>query len=326
MREVMAKAEVGDDVYGEDPTVCQLEGLAASLLGTEAALFVSSGTQGNLLALLTHCQRGDEYIVGHRMHSYRSEAGGAAVLGGIQPQPIETVDGVPSIDAIEAAIKPDDFHFPRTRLVCLENTQAGQVLELDYIDQVADRVHERGLKVHLDGARIFNAAVRSGVSAERIAKHVDSISVCLSKGLGAPVGSVLCGTQRFVHEARRMRKLVGGAMRQAGIVAAAGVYVLHNNVERLAEDHANAEHLARGLADRLQDNPHASVDVTKTETNMVFLNVDDEHRATLVEALATRGILLSGKNPIRLVTHLDVDTRGVEIVVDAVDDYFRTHS
>jgi threonine aldolase len=331
MRAAMAGAEVGDDVYGEDPTVHALEARAASLLGTESALFVSSGTQGNLLALLAHCQRGDEYLVGNRMHSYRSEAGGAAVLGGIAPYPIDATPGdarpgvppVPSVAAFEAAIKPDDFHYARTRLICLENTISGQVLDLDYIDDVAAMARGHGLAVHLDGARLFNAAVKTGISAKRIAKNVDSISVCLSKGLGAPVGSVLCASGELIGQARRLRKMLGGGTRQAGILAAAGLYAFENNVDRLAEDHDNAERLATGLAERLTGCTQASVDMGATQTNMAFVRVDGDQQPALVDALKTQGILISRTNPIRLVTHLDIDSDAIDVVAKAIGDFFQ---
>ncbi len=321
MRDAMSHAEVGDDVYGEDPTVIELETLAASTLGTESALFVSSGTQGNLLALLSHCQRGDEYIVGHRMHSYRSEAGGAAVLGGIQSQALEAETGVPTVAAIEAAIKPDDFHYPRTRLVCLENTQTGRVLDPGYMRAVTEMAHGHGLSVHLDGARIFNAAVKTGRTASEVAAGADSISVCLSKGLGAPVGTVLCGTSAFVHEARRARKMLGGGMRQAGILAAAGIYALRHNVERLADDHANAHQLAEGLAACLDGSAIAQVDVERTETNMTFLDIAPAHREPLRSHLSQRGIVIAGSNPVRLVTHLDLNEEHIAQTIDAVAQY-----
>lgn len=326
MRESMAFAEVGDDVYGEDPTVIELEELAASMLGTESSLFVSSGTQGNLLALLTHCQRGDEYIVGHNMHSYRSEAGGAAVLGGIQPQPLEADDGVPDVAAIEAAIKPDDFHYARTRLVCLENTQSGQVLDQKYMRAVSNMTHSHGLSVHLDGARIFNAAVKTGRPVSEVVEGADSISVCLSKGLGAPAGTVLCGTAAFVHEARRARKMLGGGMRQSGILAAAGIYALRHNVERLTEDHANALALAEGLANCLEGTGIAHIDLTRTVTNMAFLDIAPAHRQALRAHLSQRGILISGKDPVRLVTHLDVSSQQISQTVEAVAEYVRETS
>src|SRR6185503_476525 len=249
MRAAMLAAEVGDDVYGEDPTVNRLEALAAARLGKEAALFVCSGTQSNLLALLSHCERGDEYIVGQQGHTYKYEGGGAAVLGSIQPQPLDyEADGSLDLGRVEGAIKPDDSHFAKTRLLCLENTQGGKVLSLDYLRRAREFTLARGLGLHLDGARIFNAAVHLGVPVLEISKQFDTVSVCLSKGLGAPVGSVLCGSKDLIAKARRWRKVVGGGMRQAGLLAAAGIYALQHNIERLARDHDNASKLADGLS------------------------------------------------------------------------------
>jgi threonine aldolase len=241
MREAMANAEVGDDVYGDDPTVNYLESFAADMLGTEASIFAPSGTQTNLMALLSHCQRGDEYIVGAMAHTYWYEAGGAAVLGSIQPQTIEFENnGTLALDKVEKVIKPNDVHFARTKLFCLENTKSGQIIPLDYLRDAEVCARKNKLKLHLDGARIFNASVGLNVDVKEISKHFDSISICLSKGLGAPVGSLLCGNKEFVNEARKWRKMLGGGMRQAGILAAAGIYALKNNIERLAEDHENA--------------------------------------------------------------------------------------
>ncbi|MFW6055107.1 MAG: low-specificity L-threonine aldolase, partial [Thermodesulfobacteriota bacterium] len=241
MLAAMNRAEVGDDVYGEDPSVNHLEALAAEKLGTEAALFVSSGTQGNLLGVMTHCTRGDEYIVGQKAHTYRLEGGGAAVLGGIQPQPLDfEPDGTLDLIKVASFIKPDDIHCARTRLLCLENTMGGTPLPLEYLGQAARLAKKHRLNTHLDGARIFNAAVKQEVPVQAISEHFDSVSFCLSKGLGAPVGSVLCGSREQIQKARRWRKVLGGGMRQAGYLAAAGVYALENNVQRLAEDHDNA--------------------------------------------------------------------------------------
>ena len=307
MREAMARAQVGDDVYGEDPTVNKLEQFAAHLLGAEAGLFVATGTQSNLCALLSHCGRGDEYIAGETAHTYRFEAGGAAVLGGIQPQPLPfEADGTLSLDAVTAAIKPDDYHFARTRLLCLENTQAGKPLNIDYVARAADLCARRGLNLHLDGARLFNAAVAEGVSVADYGSLVDSVSVCLSKGLGAPAGSVLVGSQIFIHSARRWRKMLGGGMRQAGFLAAAGLYALEHHVDRLAEDHVLAAHLADGLREKLGTSiEHA--------TNMVFVNVPQLHdvRATL----ARKDVLTSGS---RWVVHLDITRNDIEFVLNAV--------
>ena len=307
MREAMARAQVGDDVYGEDPTVNNLEQFVADLLGAEDGLFVASGTQSNLCALLSHCGRGDEYIAGEEAHTYRFEAGGAAVLGGIQPQPLPfEADGTLALDAVIAAIKPDDYHFARTRLLCLENTQAGKSLSVEYVAQAADVCRRRGLNLHLDGARLFNAAVDEGVSVAAYGSLVDSVSVCLSKGLGAPAGSVLVGSHEFIHAARRWRKMLGGGMRQAGILAAAGLYALEHHVDRLAEDHEHATRLAHGLREKVG----ASV---QQATNMVFVDVPqlDDVRASL----ARKDVLTSGS---RWVVHLDVTRKDIEFVLSAI--------
>ncbi len=313
MRAAMAAAEVGDDVYGEDPTVNRLETVAAERVGKEAALFVSSGTQSNLIALLAHCERGDEYVVGQQAHTYKYEGGGAAVLGSIQPQPLEfEPDGTLDLAKVEATIKPDDSHFAKTRLLCLENTQTGTALPLDYLAKANAFARAKGLALHLDGARVFNAAVAQGVSVEAIARHFDSISVCLSKGLGAPVGSVLCGSRDLVARGRRWRKMLGGGMRQAGVLAAAGLYALAHNVERLAEDHANAQHLASGLA-------RAGLRVVgeSARTNMVFVALDEPFATRFRRRLAERGMLVGGFGTIRLVTHLDVSRADVDDFVAA---------
>ncbi|MDX1655808.1 MAG: low-specificity L-threonine aldolase, partial [Candidatus Competibacteraceae bacterium] len=295
MRAAMLEAPVGDDVYGEDPSVNALEARLARLTGKAAALLAPSGTQANLLALLTHCQRGDEYIVGQQAHTYRYEGGGAAVLGGIQPQPLEMApDGTLDPRQVAAAIKPEDFHFPRTRLVCLENTWSGRVLPPDYPARMAQLCREHDLSLHLDGARIFNAAIKLGASLEALVEPFDSLSICLSKGLGAPVGTVLCGGEDFIRQARRWRKVVGGGMRQAGILAAAGLYALEHHVERLAEDHANARRLAEGLAAF----PQLNVDLAGVETNMVFLDPGPHRALVLRDWLAARGIRIrAGRDP-----------------------------
>lgn len=321
MRAAMAAAEVGDDVYGEDPTVNRLEALAAEMLGKEAAIFVCSGTQSNLLALLSHCERGDEYIVGQQGHTYKYEGGGAAVLGSIQPQPLDyEPDGTLDLAKVEGAIKPDDPHFAVTRLLCLENTQAGKPLPLDYLQRARDFTRSRNLGLHLDGARIFNAAVHLGVPVTEISRHFDSVSVCLSKGLGAPVGSVLCGSKELVARARRWRKVVGGGMRQAGLLAAAGIHALQNNVERLAQDHENAAALAQGLSGIHH------IQVAPAQTNMVYITVEPQRCGPLREFLKARGILISGTGTIRLVTHLDVDRADVDRFVGAMKDFFAAGS
>ncbi|MFC1974987.1 low-specificity L-threonine aldolase [Chloroflexota bacterium] len=315
MRQAMAQAEVGDDVYGEDPTINKLESLAAEKLGKEAALFVSSGTQSNLLAIMSHCTRGDEYIVGQHAHTYRCEAGGAAVLGSIQPQPLDfEPDGTLDLAKVKAAIKPDDVHFAKTRLLCLENTQAGQVLPLDYLTEVAAFSRRHNLALHLDGARIFNAAVKQDVDVREIARHFDSVSMCLSKGLAAPVGSVLCGPAEFIKEARRWRKMVGGGMRQAGIIAAAGIIALTKMVERLHEDHVNAQRLAEGLGGI----PGFNVDVDAVQTNMVFFTLTDSLVGKFGPFMAEKGIIVGdGPASIRTVTHYGIDAADIEYVIQA---------
>ncbi|MCL1635711.1 low-specificity L-threonine aldolase [Luteimonas sp. SX5] len=320
MREAMARAEVGDDVYGEDPTVNALQQRLAGDLGFKAGLFVPSGTQSNLLALMSHCQRGDEYIVGMDAHTYKYEGGGAAVLGSIQPQPLpQAADGTLPLDAIERAIKPDDAHYARTRLLCLENTWHGRALPQAYLAQARALCDRRGLALHLDGARLFNAAVSQGVEARTIAQHFDSVSVCLSKGLGAPVGSVLVGTQALIDKARRLRKMAGGGMRQAGILAAAGLYALDYNVARLADDHARAARLAEGLRDL------PGLQVTAQHTNMVFIDVPTERLQALKAHMDAARVRLSiGYTPaIRMVLHMDVDNAGVRRAVDAFQAFPR---
>lgn len=319
MRAAMADAPVGDDVYGEDPTVNRLEALVAEMLGTEAALFAASGTQTNLLALLSHCGRGDEYIAGQTAHCYRYEGGGAAVLGGIQPQPLDfDPDGTLDLAKVARAIKPADHHFARTRLLCLENTTAGAVLPLDYLGRASAFARERGLALHLDGARIFNAAVKLGVDVREISRHFDTVSVCLSKGLGAPVGSLLCGSRHLIGTARRWRKVLGGGMRQAGGLAAAGIVALTSHVERLAEDHANARLLAEGLASI----PGMTLDPLEVQTNMLFVSLAPEVADRLVPFLREREILVAGRESIRLVTHLDVTAADIERTVAAFREFF----
>ncbi|HET7359335.1 MAG TPA: low-specificity L-threonine aldolase [Rhodanobacteraceae bacterium] len=319
MRAAMLAAEVGDDVYGEDPTVNALQRRLADELGFEAGLFVPSGTQSNLLALLAHCQRGDEYLVGMDAHTYKFEGGGAAVLGSIQPQPIvQAADGTLPLDAVVAAIKPDDAHFARSRLLALENTWHGHPLPLDYLAAAHDTAREHGLGLHLDGARLFNAAVACGVPARDIAQHFDTVSVCLSKGLGAPVGSVLVGSRTLVDAARRWRKVTGGAWRQAGILAAAGLHALDHHVARLADDHARAARLAQQLAEV------DGVDLLGQHTNMVFIDVPAERLRALDAHLQAAGIRISiGYLPtLRLVTHLDIDDDGVARTAAAFRAFF----
>lgn len=310
MREAMMAAELGDDVYGEDPTVNRLETWLAKELGFEAALFVPTGTMSNLLGLMAHCERGDEYIVGQQAHTYKYEGGGAAVLGSIQPQPIDgEVDGSLDLTKVEAAIKQDDFHFARTRLLALENTMQGKVLPLEYLAAARELTLRRGLSLHLDGARLYNAAVKLGVPAREITQHFDSVSVCLSKGLGAPVGSVLCGSAALIGKARRQRKMVGGGMRQAGVLAAAGLYALQHQVQRLAEDHANAARLGAALSE-------LGYSVEPVQTNMVYVQLGE--RAGQIKAfMAEHGIAVSAAPRLRLVTHLDVSAEQIERVIEA---------
>jgi threonine aldolase len=317
MREAMASADVGDDVYGEDPSVNQLEQTVADLLGKRAALFVSSGTQGNLLALLSHCVRGDEFISGDVYHVYSHEAGGAAVLGGIASTALQTGPQLElSVDDVRAAIKPDDNHFAISRLLCLENTISGRVQQQSHLQALCDVAHGAGMQTHLDGARLMNAVVAQGISAAEIAAPFDSISLCLSKGLGAPVGSVLAGSQAFIDKARRGRKLLGGGTRQAGILASGGLYALNHHVERLAEDHSNATLLAEGIA-RLGIMP------VEQHTNMVFITPAADHITDLREALLGRGIIIAAGSPsIRMVTHLDISRADIETTIEAFEDYY----
>ncbi|MGF6332096.1 threonine aldolase [Pseudomonas sp. BS3782 TE3695] len=314
MLDAMANAATGDDVYGEDPTVNRLEAELAKRLGFAQALFVPTGTMSNLLGLMAHCDRGDEYIVGQQAHTYKYEGGGAAVLGSIQPQPLEVqADGSLDLAQVAAAIKPDDFHFARTRLLALENTMQGKVLPLEYLARARRFTHENGLALHLDGARLYNAAVKLGVDAREITQHFDSVSVCLSKGLGAPIGSVLCGSVELIAKARGLRKMVGGGMRQAGILAAAGLYALDNNIQRLADDHANAQMLADGLR-------AAGYEVEPVQTNMVYVQMGEKAEAIRAFA-ATRGIKLSAAGRLRMVTHMDVNRAQIEQVVATFADF-----
>lgn len=317
MYDAITKASVGDDVYGDDETVNELEFKTASLLGKESALFVSSGTQSNLIAMLTHCQRGEEVITGDEYHVSVAEARGASVLGGIAicPLPTDENRGL-SVDQIRAAIKPDDLHYPVSRLLCLENTVSGVVQAPEHIRLLCETARQGGLSLHLDGARLMNAVVALKVPAEELTQPFDSISLCLSKGLGAPVGSVLCGEKHFIDKARRNRKLLGGGMRQAGVLAACGLYALENNINRLAEDHANAELLAEGLSAIEGLN-------IQQQTNMVFVELPDDHADSLQAFLAERGIVISAGFPgIRLVTHLDVNRSDIERVVDSVTAFY----
>ena len=320
MRAAMASAEVGDDVFRDDPTVTQLEAVMAERFGKEAAVFLTSGTQSNLVALMAHCERGDEYIVGQQAHCYRWEAGGAAVLGSIQPQPLNNqADGSLVLAEIEDSIKPDDSHYARTRLLALENTIGGKVLSQEYMEEATALARRHGLATHLDGARIFNAATALNTPVATLTRSFDTVSVCLSKGLGAPVGSVLVGSAELIAKARRTRKMVGGGLRQVGILAAAGLYALEHNVARLADDHANATTLAKGLA------AYEQLKVTMPDTNIVFVEVDGTIAADFKEHLAARGIGITSAYSAtkqRWVTHLDVDSAAVENALTAVRAFF----
>lgn len=318
MRAAMASAEVGDDVFGDDPTVNLLEQRMAAMLGKDAAIFVPSGTQSNLLALMSHCGRGDEYIAGQEAHLYSHEAGGAAVLGSIQPQPLaHQADGTLDLGDIERAIKPDDNHYARTRVIALENTFGGKVLPVDYMRQVSDIARRKGLGLHLDGARAFNACVALGMDIKAFAEPFDTVSICLSKGLGAPVGSVLIGRQDLIDKARRHRKMLGGGMRQAGILAAAGLYAIDHNIGRLAEDHRRARRLAEGLA------AFPSLKVVMPDTNIVFVDVEERLGERFTDFLQSRGVGMLGDGRQRWVTHLDVDDDMVEGALVEVAAFFR---
>lgn len=313
MRAAIGVAEVGDDVYGDDPSVNYLEDMAAEMFGFDGALFTSSGTQANLLALMSHCERGDEYICGQQAHNYKFEGGGAAVLGSIQPQPLSNqVDGSILLSDIEAAIKPDDVHFARTRLLSLENTIGGKVVPQGYLADAQSLAFEKGLKIHLDGARVANAAVAQNLPMTAITQYFDSVSICLSKGLCAPVGSILLADERLIKKARRWRKMLGGGMRQAGILAAAAQLALTDQVERLVDDHDNAAYLASQLCTI----DCFDVDMSLVQTNMVFAKVVGElniHQVT--EQLKQKGILVSAGKTLRLVTHADISRGDVDCFI-----------
>jgi threonine aldolase len=319
MREAIARAPVGDDVWGDDPSVAAFEAVVAERAGMAAALFFPSGTQSNLAALMVHCQRGDEYIAGQFSHIYRDEGGGAAVLGSIQPQPIEhDQDGSLPLERVQAAIKGADIHHASTRLLALENTFRGKVLPEAYTRRATALAHEHGLATHLDGARLFNAMVASGRSLAELCQGFDSVSLCFSKGLGAPVGSLLLGDEAFIARARRWRKTLGGGMRQAGLLAAGCHHALEHHVERLAEDHDNARRLAEGLADV------PGVEIRACDTNMAFVAFPEAHCRGLQAHLEACGILMAVAPVTRLVTHLDVTADDIGRVVAAVNDYYHT--
>ena len=328
MRAAMHAAPLGDDVFAGDPSINALQEKIAHMLGFEAALFVPTGTQSNLCAVLSHCQRGDEYIVGQMAHAYRWEGGGAAVFGSVQPQPLaHQSDGTLLLDDIEAAIKPDDAHFARTRLLTLENTLGGKLMPFDYVQAATDLAKNKGLSCHLDGARLFNAAVTqasqtgadAAAEARRIAQCFDSVSVCFSKGLGAPVGSALCGSKDFINRAHRIRKMAGGGMRQAGGLAAAASYALDHHIERLANDHALAKRLAAGLADI------DGLAIEPPQTNIVFVDLtgaDKAQSAALLQHLLDNGIQATGLYRLRFVTHLDVDAGDIDRAISTIRQFF----
>jgi threonine aldolase len=334
MRQAMAEAVVGDDVFGEDPTIQKLERRMADLLGKEDGLFVASGTMGNLVAMLTHAGRGDEIILGHLAHTFLYEAGGCAALGGIHPHVLQNEpDGTLGLEAIGRAIRnPDDPHQPLSRLICLENTHnrcGGIASSPEYYDAVSELAQERGLLVHLDGARLFNAAIALAVPPSALARSADSVMVCLSKGLGAPVGSLLCGSNSFIHKARRTRKLVGGGMRQVGVLGAAGLYALDHHVDRLAEDHRNAARLARGIDEIAGLSCRHPAPPSTAWTNLVYFTVDEATAGdpsvdalVLAERLRTRGVLAiplgTDGRQIRMVTHLDVSASDIDVALDAL--------
>ncbi len=351
MREAMARAEVGDDVFGDDPSVNALERHAAQLLGFEAAVFAPSGTQTNLMGLMSHCERGEEAIVGQQWHTYRWEAGGMAVLGSIQPQPIENAsDGTLPLAAIEAAIKPDDPHFARTRLICMENTTGGKVLPMDYLRAARALAASRGLATHLDGARLFNAAVEISrrraagqrdqdsagpgaadprVVAREICSHFDTVSMCLSKGLGAPIGSLLLGSDRLITKARRWRKMLGGGMRQAGFIAAAAHHALEHHIDRMALDHARAARLAAGLTDAAAARAPLLSVVEPPQTNIVFVRIDASIAKAWSSHLGERNIRVTGRATAdgssliqRWVTHLDLTDADIDHAIQAANEFF----
>ena len=321
MRAAMAEAEVGDDVYGDDPTVNRLEQRMAAMLGKDAAIFVPSGTQSNLLALMSHCGRGDEFIAGQHAHLFKYEAGGAAVLGSIQPQPIaHLADGTMDLGEIEGAIKSGDNHFATTKVIALENTFGGRVLPVSYMHAVSDIAVRHGLGLHLDGARAFNAVTALGTDIKSFAAPFDSVSICLSKGLGAPVGSVLIGRADLIETARRHRKMLGGGMRQSGILAAAGLYALDHNVARLGDDHERARRLAEGLA------AHSAITVTQPDTNIIFLNMEKDIGERFSQYLEEEGVGITGRyGQQRWVTHLDIDDAAIDGALDIVAKFFKSN-
>lgn len=323
MKKAMYEAEVGDDVLGDDPSVCELEELVAQKLGKEAALFLPTGTQSNLIGIMIHCQRGDEYLVGQEAHTYRWEGGGAAVLASVQPQPVHfEKDGTLELSKLATYIKPLNDHHARTKLLCLENTQAGKVLPLDYIIKAKTFCEEHNLLFHLDGARIFNASAKLQIDVKEIAKHFDSVSLCLSKGLGAPIGSVLCASKNKIIDAKRWRKMLGGGMRQAGVVAAAGTYALKNNIQRLEQDHENIILLARLLGEL----DFIKLEAQDIQTNIMFMNIPHSHATRFSEVLKSKNILVPKGSRIRLVTHLDIGREDIILVAQEIRNYMLSYS
>ncbi len=320
MRKAMMEAKVGDDVFGDDPTVNELQNLAADKLGFEAALFTCSGTQANLISLLTHCQRGDEYIVGQEAHNYKWEGGGAAALGSIQPQPIEhDADGTLPLDKVKKSIKRDDIHFAKTKLISIENTHHGMVLPIDYLEKISKFTQKNGLYRHLDGARIYNAAVKQQIDVKEITKHFNSITVCLSKGLAAPVGSILCGTRNFIELATRWRKVCGGGMRQAGILAAAGILSLTEQVDRLQEDHENAKILGNALNEMSE----FKLDLNLVQTNMVFAELLKGNPHDLSDYLKENGIIMLPGENMRFVFHKDINRQDINKTIKVIKGFFK---
>lgn len=318
MRNAMATAVVGDDVMGEDPTVNQLEKMAADLAGMEASLFVASGTMGNLVSVLAHCDRGDEVVLGDKSHLYRGEAGGISVLGSVSFKPLHNQeDGTIDINQLFESISPDDFHFSKTKVIALENTQnhcGGAVLLPEYVEKVSNFTNKHGLLLHMDGARIFNAAVYLGLNLSTLLENVDSVSICLSKGLSAPVGSLVCGSEEFISKARRIRKMLGGGMRQAGIIAAAGIIALEKMVDRLSEDHINAKKLAVGLSKI----PNIGIDIDQVQTNIIFFEIKEVSDLKLASLLENKGVKIYPRKPKwRIVTHSGITSTDVDIVLDA---------
>lgn len=318
MRQAIFSAEVGDDGMGDDPTVNKLEAYAAALFDKEAALFVPSGTQGNLISVLTHCDRGEEYIAGQQSHLYFREVGGACILGGIHPQPLDfEPDGSLDLNKVKQLIKPHDVYSVKTKLLILENTQSGKVLPMHYLQEFARFANTHHLSTHLDGARIFNASVVLNISVKEIAKFFDSVTFCLSKGLGAPVGSLICSHKEFIDKARRLRKMVGGGMRQAGILAAAGLYALENNISRLTQDHQHAKYLGEELMEIDELRNKVSI-----QTNMVFVKVGSVGKDLMPDFFKSKGILLLGHENLRLVTHLDIEQADIDSVVNAFKEFY----